>query len=108
MTNITRNQAIEIAGEDAVHALEGVNCQPTGRVGFNGACQGDELCEWASSLTTTDTDGDHVTVRAYYFTCLLYTSLDPVILRAEQHHVVRAVALVRHGRRCAGVIAGNL
>ena len=67
-SNITRNQAIEIAGEDAVHALEGVNCQPTGRVGFNGACQGDELCEWASSLTTTDTDGDHVTVRAYYFT----------------------------------------
>lgn len=57
--DLTREQAIELAGVEAVEAAENESCQPTGRVGYNGECQSDDLCEWASSKNG---------VTVYYYT----------------------------------------
>lgn len=61
--NLTREQAISEAGEDAVKAVEAKNCEPTNRVGYNGACQGDALCEWSAGVQV----GDAV-LTVYYYT----------------------------------------
>lgn len=61
--NLTREQAVEIVGEIAVSKAEEKNCEPTNRVGYNGACQGDELTEWSASVAVGD---DTLTV--YYYT----------------------------------------
>lgn len=65
---LTREQAIEIVGAEAVKKVEAEGCEPTGRVGYNGACQGDELTEWAAGVATTDKDGIPVRLVAYYYT----------------------------------------
>lgn len=61
--NLTREQAVEEVGEEAVKAVEAKNCEPTNRVGYNGACQGDASCEWSASVRVGD-----VVLTAYYYT----------------------------------------
>lgn len=65
---LSRQQVIEIAGLSVVKKVEYVNCKPTNRVGYNGACQGDELIEWASSTPFVDVNGIPSTLVAYYYT----------------------------------------
>lgn len=66
--NLTREQAVAIVGEAAVAKAESANCEPTNRVGYNGAIQGDDLIEWAGSAAAEDKDGAACTVTAYYYT----------------------------------------
>lgn len=66
--NLTREQALEIVGEVAVDKVERENCEPTNRVGYNGACQNDDLCEWSASVRCEDRDGTKCTLVAYYYT----------------------------------------
>lgn len=66
--NLTREQAVAIVGEEAMKAVEAKNCEPTNRVGCNGACQGDELCEWSASVACQDKDGNECSLVAYYYT----------------------------------------
>ena len=65
---LTKDQVIALVGADAVAQFAQVNCEPTGRCGYNGALQGDGLTEWSASVTATDVDGDDVTLIAYYYT----------------------------------------
>jgi hypothetical protein len=60
---LTREQAIELVGIEAVEKVEAENCEPSNRVGFNGACQDDDLTEWSASVKV----GDRV-LTAYYYT----------------------------------------
>lgn len=66
--NLTREQAIEMVGESAINEVERKNCEPTCRVGYNGACQDDDLCEWSASVACKNKDGDDVILTAYYYT----------------------------------------
>ena len=66
--NLTREEAVEIVGENAVTKVERINCEPTGRVGYNGMSQGDDLCEWCASTTVVDDDGEVRSLRVYYYT----------------------------------------
>jgi len=66
--NLTREEAIAKVGAAAVLAVEANNCEPTGRVGYNGECQGNEECEWSASVSCNDTAGDEVSLVAYYYT----------------------------------------
>lgn len=66
--NLTREQAVSALGEKLVDAVERKNCEPTNRVGYNGACHGDDLCEWAASVVGEDADGYEVVLTAYYYT----------------------------------------
>ena len=66
--NLSREEAVTIIGERAVEAAESENCEPTGRVGYNGATQGDELCEWSASAPGEDEDGAQCSVIVYYYT----------------------------------------
>lgn len=66
--NLTREQAVAIVGEAAVSKAEAANCEPTNRVGYNGACQGDAEIEWSASASAEDKDGTDCTVTAYYYT----------------------------------------
>lgn len=61
--NLTREQAIAQVGAQAVNSVEAENCEPTNRVGYNGACQGDKLTEWSASISFGD-----ATLTAYYYT----------------------------------------
>lgn len=65
---MTRAQAVAQVGENAVAAVERENCEPTGRVGYNGKMHGDDLTEWSASIGCHDKDGDEVTLTAYYYT----------------------------------------
>lgn len=65
---LTREQAVEIVGEAAVDKVEAENCEPTNRVGYNGACQNDGLCEWSASASCNDKDGNDRILVAYYYT----------------------------------------
>lgn len=67
--SLSREQAISIAGEEAVTRAEGMNCEPTGRVGYNGNCQGDDSCEWRASVRFVDKDGvEDGVLEVYYYT----------------------------------------
>ena len=66
--NLTREEVVAALGEKAVDAVERKNCEPTNRVGYNGDCQGDDLCEWSASVVAQDADGDEVVLTAYYYT----------------------------------------
>ena len=66
--NLSREEAVAIVGETAVSKAESANCEPTNRVGYNGACQGDDLIEWSASASAEDKDGTDCTVTAYYYT----------------------------------------
>lgn len=63
MEKMTREQVVEMFGEEVVAKLERENCEPTNRVGFNGACQGDASTEWKASIKV----GDQY-LEAYYYT----------------------------------------
>ena len=65
---LTREQAVAIVGEAAVDDVESENCEPTNRVGYNGACHGNSLTEWSASKRCKDTNGIDVTLIAYYYT----------------------------------------
>jgi hypothetical protein len=67
-SKLTRKQAVAIVGEAAVAKAEAANCEPTGRLGYNGACHGDEEIEWSAGASATDRDGIECTVRVYYYT----------------------------------------
>ena len=47
---MTREQAVLQFGEDAVIAVESTNCEPTGRIGYNGRSHGDALIEWSATV----------------------------------------------------------
>ncbi len=66
--NLTREQAVAIMGEEAMKAVEAKNCEPTNRVGYNGACQNDNLCEWSASVGCEDANGSERSLVAYYYT----------------------------------------
>ena len=66
--NLSRQQAIDLVGVQAVDAVERENCEPTNCVGYNGECQGDALTEWSASVECQDADGDKVLLVAYYYT----------------------------------------
>lgn len=66
--NLSREQATAIVGEIAVLNVESENCEPTGRCGYNGSCQGDSLCEWSAGVRCEDKDGNDCTLVAYYYT----------------------------------------
>lgn len=66
--NLNKEQAINLVGEEAIDAVESAICEPSGRVGYNGACQGDSLTEWCASVSCNDPDGDDVWLTAYYYT----------------------------------------
>jgi hypothetical protein len=65
---LTREQAAKEVGEELIVKLDAENCEPTGRVGYNGACQGDAETEWSASVVAQDADGDRIVVTAYYYT----------------------------------------
>lgn len=61
--NLTREQAIEIVGEEAVKAVDNVNCEPTSR-----KIDGDEPpVEFAASINCTDKNGEPTRLTAIYF-----------------------------------------
>ena len=66
--NLTREEAIAIVGLESVEKAESKNCEPTNRVGYNGACQGDDLIEWSAGAAAKDQDGTAVVVTVYYYT----------------------------------------
>lgn len=68
MSHLTREQAIAIVGVAAVEKVEAENCEPTNRVGFNGACQGDDECEWSAFIGCEDLSGEKCRLTAYYYT----------------------------------------
>lgn len=65
---LTREQAVAMAGEDAVDEVGRKNCEPTGRVGYNGKFQGDDWCEWSASVACQDKDGIDCVLTVYYYT----------------------------------------
>ena len=64
---LTREQAIEIVGVDAVVRVEQENCDFTNRVGYNGSIQGDAEVEFSASVRAEDKDGNDVSLIAYYY-----------------------------------------
>ena len=64
---LTREQAIEIVGVEAVAKVEQENCEFTNRVGYNGSIQGDDEVEFAASVSAEDKDGNDVSLIAYYY-----------------------------------------
>lgn len=61
--NLTREQAVAIVGEQAVDAVERENCDFTNRV----QCDGDTRVEFAASVLASDTEGNEVSLIAYYY-----------------------------------------
>lgn len=60
---MTREQAVAAVGEDAVNIVERENCDFTNRV----QCDGDTRVEFAASVRCEDTEGNDVTLIAYYY-----------------------------------------
>jgi len=60
---MTREQAVAMVGEVAVDKVERENCDFTNRV----QCDGDTRVEFAASVRCDDTEGNAVTLRAYYY-----------------------------------------
>ena len=64
---LTREQAIEIVGVDAVAKVDQENCEFTNRVGYNGSTQGDDEVEFSASVRAEDKNGNDVSLIAYYY-----------------------------------------
>ena len=64
---MNREEAIKVAGIEAVEAVEAMNCEPINMAGHNGICQGDADRAWSSEVYFLDADGDEQTLRAYYY-----------------------------------------
>jgi hypothetical protein len=63
-SKLTREQAIELVGEQVVDLLSQQNCEPTGR-----AYPGDEdETEWSSALYVKDEEGTTRLLTAFYYT----------------------------------------
>jgi hypothetical protein len=63
--NLTRQQAIEIAGEEIVNKLDYVNCEPTSRL----QTDGDDSTEYSASIRFDSKDDTYTkTLIAYYYT----------------------------------------
>ena len=63
--NLTREQAIELAGLAIVEKVEHENCEPTSRL----QTDGDESTEWSASVRfDTEEDTYTKTLVAYYYT----------------------------------------
>jgi len=60
---LTREQAVSLVGEDAVDEVEREDCDFTNRV----QCDGDTRVEFSASVSCQDTDGNDVTLTAYYY-----------------------------------------
>ncbi len=60
---MTREQAVAAVGEDAVNNVERENCDFTNRVQYDG----DTRVEFAASVRCEDTEGNAVTLLAYYY-----------------------------------------
>lgn len=58
--DLTRNQAINICGIDAVNRLDSINCDFTNRA----QTDGDNAVEFSASINCTDNNG---TLIAYYY-----------------------------------------
>ena len=59
---LTRAEAVEIAGEDMISALDKADCDYTGRL----QTDGDDSVEFSASVSGTARDGESITVIAYY------------------------------------------
>ena len=64
--NLTREQAIEMAGLAAVEKVDAENCEPTNRCGFNGDVQGDDETEF-SAIVALDNNDHGDCLFAYYY-----------------------------------------
>ena len=64
----SRDEVIAIVGIEAVEKAERGPYVMTNRVGYNGACQGDELTEWCAALPCKDNDGYNCTLEVYCYT----------------------------------------
>jgi len=60
-TQLTRDQAVAIAGEAALSRAEGANCD------YTGTCRNDGLTEFAAHAQGLDQDGVAITVSVYYY-----------------------------------------
>lgn len=65
--NLTREQAVAIAGETLVAAAEDDNAEYTGRVGYNGSTHGDDFVEFSGSAQGDGVDGEICIVVVYYY-----------------------------------------
>ena len=63
----TRDQAINIVGEEPVAKLNFERCDFTNRVGFNGSPESDYEVEFAVSMSCKDKENRQVTLMAYYY-----------------------------------------
>jgi hypothetical protein len=60
---MTREQAIQAVGVELVNKLDGVNCEPTGRL----QTDGDDSVEFSSSVETSNEEYGRMTLTAYYY-----------------------------------------
>jgi hypothetical protein len=60
---LTRAEAIAVVGKEAIDKLDSINCEPTSRL----QTDGDDSVEWCASMRTSDSNGERVTVEAYYY-----------------------------------------
>ena len=65
---LKRDQAIDAVGIEAVRAVEAEHCEVSNIVGYNGACQGDELTKWHADVGCTFDGEDDAVLRAVYYT----------------------------------------
>lgn len=65
--NKSRDEVIAIVGIETVEKAERGPYVMTNRVGYNGACQGDELIEWYAALPCKDNDGCDCTLEVYCY-----------------------------------------
>lgn len=61
--SLTKEQAMEIVGGDAVKRIEKVNCDYTNRV----QTDGDDAVEFSAFVKCEDKDGTPCTLLAYYY-----------------------------------------
>ena len=66
---LNRQEALELVGANAIHKVDGADCDPTGRL----QCDGDPDVEWSASIGIPDPNGDWagdeaMTLTAYYYT----------------------------------------
>ena len=61
--NLSREQAIEMAGLELVKKVESTNCDFTNRI----QTDGDTAVEFSASINFIDQDGCHRTLTAYYY-----------------------------------------
>ena len=66
--DLSKEEVVGLVGESAIEAIERENCEPTGRVGYNGKSRNEQLCEWSASISCKDNNDIERTLTAYYYT----------------------------------------